>query len=210
MGLKRGTLMSENELMWYYAKGNQQYGPVAGAAVRNMLVSGELAPTDLVWTTGMGQWEEARRVPGLVPEVAPAAAPTAGSQQGWQQQQQQAPPPPPPPHWGQQPRYGQPGPGGYPPAPPYAESQHGKAVGAFVCSLLSVLCAAGGVGLFLGIIGMALASNAKRNMLRTGNFEGRGFAKAAFVLGIIGICLSATVCGGLGFNHHHYTHYYRY
>ncbi|MFP6882951.1 MAG: DUF4339 domain-containing protein [Roseibacillus sp.] len=37
---------------WYYAKNGKQEGPVSGAALRSMIVSGQIASADLVWRAG--------------------------------------------------------------------------------------------------------------------------------------------------------------
>jgi hypothetical protein len=197
--------MTESGSFWYYAKGNQQYGPVEVGVVRGMLASGELAGTDLVWTGGMAEWREARAVEGLAPAVVPPPVPSGevpGGRQGQQGPGVEQPIPMPPPSWaGVRPPPGpgegpQPwGPFGYQPVN-YGESQQGKAVGALVCGILSLLCAPAGIGLILGIVAIALASVSTSNMARTGNYEGRSMAKAGMMIGILGIVMSGMVCGG--------------
>lgn len=60
---------------WYYAQNGQQFGPLPGEQLRNMLSSGALRPSDLVWSDGLPAWMPAGQVPALLP--APAApAPT--------------------------------------------------------------------------------------------------------------------------------------
>src|SRR5262245_34207648 len=44
---------------WYYARNNQQRGPVSAADLRAMAASGDLRPGDLVWQEGMTQWQPA-------------------------------------------------------------------------------------------------------------------------------------------------------
>ncbi len=58
---------------WYYAKNGQQLGPVNRDTLQDLATSGQLAPSDLVWTEGMPAWVPARSTPGLFP-----AAPTPG------------------------------------------------------------------------------------------------------------------------------------
>jgi hypothetical protein len=69
---------------WYYAKNGQQLGPVDEAMVRGLLSSGQLSPSDLVWTDGMGSWVPLSTVPELAGTGAggfPAAPyPTSGQQ----------------------------------------------------------------------------------------------------------------------------------
>lgn len=52
---------------WYYARGEQKRGPIALEQLRALARSGELAPTDLVWTEGMGDWQAASSVKDLMP-----------------------------------------------------------------------------------------------------------------------------------------------
>ena len=51
---------------WFYAKNNQQNGPVTIEALVSMLQQGHVQPSDLVWREGMGNWQPA----GMVPELA--------------------------------------------------------------------------------------------------------------------------------------------
>ena len=48
---------------WYYARDNQQLGPVTLDALRGMVAGGQVGAADLVWTQGMSQWMPARSVP---------------------------------------------------------------------------------------------------------------------------------------------------
>ena len=61
---------------WYYARNNQQQGPVALSALQDMARSGQLQAGDLVWRDGMPNWVPAAQVPELfAPQPAPAYAP---------------------------------------------------------------------------------------------------------------------------------------
>lgn len=42
---------------WYYLKDGQQMGPVSAEQLAEMKNSGGLAPTELVWTEGMTEWQ---------------------------------------------------------------------------------------------------------------------------------------------------------
>ena len=61
---------------YFYARGEEQFGPVSGGQLKALATSGELEPTDLVWKEGMPDWVEARRIKGLFPPAAATAAPT--------------------------------------------------------------------------------------------------------------------------------------
>jgi hypothetical protein len=43
--------------MWYYNVNNQPTGPIDDAAMQNLVKSGAVAPTTLVWQEGMAQWQ---------------------------------------------------------------------------------------------------------------------------------------------------------
>jgi hypothetical protein len=60
---------------WYYGEAGQQKGPVSEAQLAALLESGALAPSTLVWTDGMTEWQAAATIAGLVPPVK--AAPPA-------------------------------------------------------------------------------------------------------------------------------------
>ncbi|MDR1094379.1 MAG: hypothetical protein LBL66_09565 [Clostridiales bacterium] len=68
-------------------------------------------------------------------------------------------------------------------ASPQAHPMHGKAIGAFVCSLIGFFIA----GLILGTIGLCMANTAKRN-----GYAG-GLATAAKVIGTIDIIVYAVI-----------------
>src|SRR4051812_44006326 len=56
---------------WYYARGNQQFGPVTIEQLLGLLSTGQVQHADLVWTEGMAQWSPAQSVPELASKPAP-------------------------------------------------------------------------------------------------------------------------------------------
>ena len=64
-------------IQWYYARGQQQCGPVSSSELKRLADQGELAPDALVWREGMKEWIPARSVRGLfegegaLPKAAP-------------------------------------------------------------------------------------------------------------------------------------------
>lgn len=52
-------------MQWYYATGGQRHGPVTKELLKGLATSGQLAPSDLVWRKGMGQWVAASTISGL-------------------------------------------------------------------------------------------------------------------------------------------------
>ena len=63
---------------WYYASGGQQYGPVMLQTLRDLVRSGQVRATDLVWTAGMPQWTAAQAVPHLGAFSVAATQPPSG------------------------------------------------------------------------------------------------------------------------------------
>ncbi len=112
---------------WHYHQGGQQYGPVTFQQLQQMAQSGQLNPTDLVWSESLPDWQEARTVQGLFAATGP---------------QYQAPPP------------GGPGPAA--PAPgayqqrPVPQGVPGIVIAGFIfvflCSPLGIILCAVGMG----------------------------------------------------------------
>lgn len=45
-----------SETQWFYASGSERIGPVAESAIRDLLQSGKVDASTLVWTGGMADW----------------------------------------------------------------------------------------------------------------------------------------------------------
>lgn len=70
---RRGPRMAE--VLWYYAKNDQQHGPVTPAELRQLATAHALLPEDLIWREGMDGWAPASKVKGLFADVRePVAA----------------------------------------------------------------------------------------------------------------------------------------
>lgn len=52
-------------IQWYYARGDQQCGPVSSSELKRLAEQGQLPPETLVWREGMKEWIPARSVRGL-------------------------------------------------------------------------------------------------------------------------------------------------
>jgi len=50
---------------WFYAKDNQQHGPVSSEELRRLVARGEITPSSLVWCQGMTQWTKLSQVAEL-------------------------------------------------------------------------------------------------------------------------------------------------
>lgn len=73
---------------WYYTKAGQRCGPISDEQLRGLAASGQLQPTDLVWSKGMAKWTPARNINGLTfaspaAQSPQAAAPTTASPLGF-------------------------------------------------------------------------------------------------------------------------------
>ena len=60
---------------WYYAKNGHQNGPLPTEDMIDRIAMGEIAPTDLAWCEGMGDWLPVAQIPQLKVEVPPTQAP---------------------------------------------------------------------------------------------------------------------------------------
>lgn len=71
--------------MWYYMQDGAQQGPISEEELQGMARDGRLQPTDMVWKSGMQEWQQANQV-SVLPFSAPAvpaipevpSAPAAG------------------------------------------------------------------------------------------------------------------------------------
>jgi hypothetical protein len=165
---------------WYYTSGGQQQGPVEEQALKEMLSSGELQPTELLWREGMGNWQPAANVQEFAGLTRPAATEAAGGYApppaGY------APPaggyaPPPgyaPPHgYGAPPGYGAPGQplgyGGYGYTSPSGPPPPNHLVGAI---LSTILCCTP-----LGIVSIVYAAQVNSKW-QVGDFAGANEASS--------------------------------
>lgn len=60
---------------WYYAVGDQSFGPLTATEIQALALAGRLKPTDLVWKTGMPKRVEAKSLKGLFPKGVAATNP---------------------------------------------------------------------------------------------------------------------------------------
>jgi hypothetical protein len=53
------------EVLWYYARNDQQFGPVSATELKQLVEAGRLSPDDLLWREGMDAWTTAINMRGL-------------------------------------------------------------------------------------------------------------------------------------------------
>jgi len=56
-----------SDLIWYYARGDAEKGPLSTAQIKTLAAAGKIRPEDLVWHEGMESWVPASTVPDLLP-----------------------------------------------------------------------------------------------------------------------------------------------
>jgi hypothetical protein len=59
------------DVQWYYARNDQQFGPVSAAELKQLAEAGKLSPNDLLWREGMDAWTTAINLRGLFAEEQP-------------------------------------------------------------------------------------------------------------------------------------------
>jgi len=60
-----------SDSLWYYARGEQEKGPITTVQIKALSAAGKLQKDDFVWKEGMETWVPAGEVAGLFPEQAP-------------------------------------------------------------------------------------------------------------------------------------------
>jgi hypothetical protein len=69
------------DVQWYYARNDQQFGPVSANELKVLADAGRLAPDDLLWREGMEQWATAINLTGLfASEIESTPSSVGGSQ----------------------------------------------------------------------------------------------------------------------------------
>ena len=60
---------------WFYARGEERFGPVTSQKLKSLAAAGKLQPADLIWKEDMHDWSPASQLRGLFPSE-PASADT--------------------------------------------------------------------------------------------------------------------------------------
>lgn len=58
---------------WWYAKGDQKFGPHTAMELKELAAKGRLVAQDMIWKEGFANWLPASSVKGLIPDGAPIA-----------------------------------------------------------------------------------------------------------------------------------------
>jgi hypothetical protein len=64
---------------WYYTQNDQRFGPVSGGELKQLAMSGQLQPSDLVWKEGLPEWKAAKSFPALFTGETPPAPAVAAT-----------------------------------------------------------------------------------------------------------------------------------
>lgn len=70
-----GKLMAQDDKVWWYAKGDQKFGPYSSPQLKALAAKGSIELADLIWKEGLANWLPASSVKGLIPADVPAAPP---------------------------------------------------------------------------------------------------------------------------------------
>ena len=162
---------------WFYAKNNERKGPVSASQLRSMVVSGEVAGSDLVWCEGMGNWIPASEIQDFDSPRVGAVGAEAGSPQGHHSPQVV----PPGAQAGAPVNIPNAGPVGVRP------SANGKAITSLVCGCIGVCCC---FTLIASILAVIFGHIAKGEIRASGGQQGGdGMALAGLILGYTGLAL---------------------
>src|SRR5262245_7644099 len=63
------------EVQWYYARNNEQFGPVSAGELKQLAEARQLSPDDVLWREGMEAWTTAASLRGLFAETPSADTP---------------------------------------------------------------------------------------------------------------------------------------
>ena len=63
--------MSERPILWWYASGEQKFGPYSEAQLRELAQAGHVRHGDLIWHHGLDGWVPAHSIEGLLPAHSP-------------------------------------------------------------------------------------------------------------------------------------------
>jgi hypothetical protein len=69
------------DVQWYYARNDQQFGPVSANELKVLADAGRLAPDDLLWREGMEQWATAINLKGLFASEIESTPSSVGASQ---------------------------------------------------------------------------------------------------------------------------------
>lgn len=61
------TLQIQQDKIWWYATGDQKFGPYSARELKTIANSGKFVSTDLVWKEGYPNWVAASSIKGLIP-----------------------------------------------------------------------------------------------------------------------------------------------
>lgn len=67
------------EMQWYYARNDEQFGPVSATDLHQLADAGRLSPDDLLWREGMDAWTTAINLRGLFADDAAAGSTRTGA-----------------------------------------------------------------------------------------------------------------------------------
>lgn len=176
---------------WYYSSNGEQKGPVKESELKDKVRSGEVAPGELIWRDGMGDWQPVSKVPEMavaLPGNDPAPEPAVADEAA-----PGSPPPAPPESAPVSPSPAAPVSAGTP--PPGNPEGSGKATASMVLGICSIPGACiPCIGLICGILAIIFARQFNEILKSNPALESfASKANAGKITGIIGLILSVIV-----------------
>ncbi|HSZ58204.1 MAG TPA: GYF domain-containing protein [Tepidisphaeraceae bacterium] len=148
------------EAKWFYTRaGQQQEGPVSAESIRQMLMTGYVQAYDLAWCDGMQNWQPLHAIADFADMAYARGGVTPGGALSYR------------------------GAGGVVDSEPSPFRR--TAIIAFVVSIVGACLLPFCCGIAAGPVAIIMAVNIQKEMKEAGNFDGRGFATAALVIGIV-------------------------
>ncbi len=178
---------------WYYAKNQQQLGPVSKDELLAKLESGELAATDLAWTDSMAEWTAIGKIsalqsaaPAAVPPPSPSASPASATSA--------VPAAESTPYQSPKTSAESAAPSYQTPAPP--AGTNGFAVTTLILGFLAVICLVVCIGPLFGIVGIVFGHIALVKIKHSEPRQsGRGLAITGLVLNYLSVLACVVIAG---------------
>ena len=148
------------EAKWFYTRGGQQQeGPVSAESIRQMLMTGYVQAYDMAWCDGMPNWQPLHAIADFADMAYARGGVAAGGALSYR-------------------------------TAGVAESDEPSplrrtAIIAFVTAIVGICLMPFCCGIAAGPVAIIMSINIQNEMKQAGNFNGRGFAIAALVMGII-------------------------
>jgi type IV pilus assembly protein PilA len=159
------------EAKWFYTRaGQQQEGPVSAESIRQMLLTGYVQPYDMAWCDGMPNWQPLHAIADFAGMAYARGGVGAGGALSYRTAGAVSDDEP----------------------SPLRRTAIIAMVTAIVGACLMPLCC----GIAAGPVAIIMSINIQSEMKESGNYNGRGFAIAALVIGIVETSINGLALAG--------------